>query len=43
MFNLIVKDPCGCRLSGPFWIEEYTALLCVLELAALHVHGLAVF
>ncbi len=33
----------GCRLSGPFWIEEYTASLCVPELAALHVHDFVVF
>src|SRR6202044_3225242 len=27
----------GVRLSGPFWIKEYTAELCVLELVALHL------
>src|ERR1700733_4510153 len=29
----------GVRLSGPFWIKEYTAELCVLELVALHSCG----
>jgi hypothetical protein len=29
----------GVRLSGPFWIKEYTAKLCVLELVALHFAG----
>ena len=29
----------GVRLSGPFWIKEYTAELCVLELVALHFAG----
>jgi len=33
------RSVAGFRLSGPLWIKEYTAKLCVLELVALHFAG----
>jgi hypothetical protein len=36
MFNLIVKDPCRFPPERAALDREYTAELCVLELAALH-------